>query len=253
MLDSRGGVYYGISWSANRLFVLWRNFKKGEVILVFNSRFELTDEIPLKKCIDGHQILYLDGSLFVTNTAENSLIEVDLETYDQREINFTPYNHDHNHINGLSYLDSRHFWILYANGKIDSPSRINKFSIKEEQVTHSFKIGNQIHNYLCDYVTSSYDFRVFRYRDEEVRQSEELEGWIRGMDFVEDHLVVGSSVISERDKRADKMDGSLYFLGKNLILLDELTVEGIGQINEIRTLSTDYSHNNIIFNGAEEK
>lgn len=250
ILHEEGGVYYGITWSSDRLYVLWRNFKKGAVILVYNTGFELIDQIDLGKHMDGHQILYLRGKIFITNTAENDVAELVLKDRQIRNLKLTPFGYDHNHINGLSYIDEDHVWVLYANGKIEGNSQMKKLDLSREEIVEDISVGNQIHNYLDGYITSSYDFEVFRYRDAERSNAIELEGWLRGMDYVDDVLLVGSSVISEREDRTNENDGKLYLLDKDLNLLEEVIVPEIGQINELRTISLSHSHNNIIFEGA---
>lgn len=251
ILHEKGGVYYGISWSENRLFVLWRNFKKGAIILVFDTSFNLIDQIDLGKHIDGHQILYVRDRLFVTNTAENDVMEIDPQDRQIRNLKLSPFEHDHNHINGLSYIDEDQLWVLFANGKIEGNSEMKKYQLSRGEIVDEVSVGNQIHNFLGDYITSSYDFEVFRYRNGQKCESIGLKGWLRGMDFVDDLLLVGSSVISEREDRTNKNDGKLYLLDKSLNLLDEIKIPEIGQINEIRTISTSYSHNNVSFEGAE--
>lgn len=251
VLHNEGGVYYGISWAEDRLFVLWRNFKKGEIILIFDNAFQLIDQININKYLDGHQILYVKDQLFLTNTAENALIKINLKNRDIREIKLTPFDYDHNHINGLSYIEENYMWILYANGKIDEKSEIKKFDIDREEIVESLRVGSQVHNYLNGYITSSYDFQVFRYKEGQIANAVRLEGWLRGMDFVDDRLIVGSSVISEREKRSNKLDGNLYFLDRDLKVMDEIKIKEIGQINEIRTISKEFSHNSVIFKGAE--
>ena len=253
MLHNEGGVYYGISWSKYHLFVLWRNHKKGEIILVYDQEYKLVDEIQLHKFLDGHQILYARDSLFVTNTAENSLLEINLNSRKIEEIPVPPHGADHNHINGLSYIDAHHMYILLANGKIPEKSEIRKYNMDRQEFVGSFRIGDQIHNYLDTYITSSYDFQVFDYRNGEIVNSVRLEGgWLRGLDLLDNLILVGSSPISDREERSEAKDAKIYSLNRNLEVLEECIIPEIGQINEIRTVSPSFSHNKLIFSVAEK-
>ena len=72
--------------------------------------------------------LYRNGKkIMLHEESENSLLKVNLKTREIEEIPIPPHGSDHNHINGLSYVDPHHLYILFANGKIPEKSEIRKY------------------------------------------------------------------------------------------------------------------------------
>lgn len=149
-----GGPYFGISWCKDRLFVSDRNNNKGELIHIYNTKFEWLNTLKIKKVIDSHQILWHSNKLFITDTTSNGLVIFENNKF--RFENWTSHKTDVNHINSITPLDIEHIIVCYANGKHPTDDsklvKVNIHSFKHEELC---VVGNKVHNFCGGYCCNS--------------------------------------------------------------------------------------------------
>lgn len=239
------GPYFGISWNENKLFILDRNKKKGEIIRVFNTKLELIDNIYINKVLDGHQILWYENKLFITDTAHNGLVIYDGKI---NYVNWTNYTTDVNHINSLAPFGKNKLLVCYNNGKHPTDySQLVELNIVNCKAKILKRIGVMLHNFCNYYCCNSGKKSVIKLdKSFNIVHERKLELWTRGLDIKDGILLVGGSIIA---KRADRhlFDGTVWVLDDKLNILDTVVFPKIGQINDIRIFNTNKPHNGINF------
>ena len=67
--------------------------------------------------------------------------------------------------------------------------------------------------------------------------------FLRGLSLTDRHIIVGGSTMTARDNRTGT-DGTLFFLSHSGRKRSQHVLKSLGQIYDIRALSTDYSLSN---------
>jgi hypothetical protein len=151
------GVYYGISFSDNRIFVAARRFpldgseadaaQSNGVILVFDSRLNLLDELSAPFPVrDMHQILWDGGRLFVTAPYDDLVaIREEGAWRPWRPLPPCPRRERPSggrHYNSLLRQDAELFLLAHNFG----PSEVFVFDAATLALQRSFPIGDCAHN-----------------------------------------------------------------------------------------------------------
>jgi hypothetical protein len=256
ILDTGRGPYYGISWSENEFYVLARNNGKGELILVFPPDFSSHRAIELGRNIDGHQIHFCGGTLYVTATSENALIRVDPRLGTQSTCNWTDHSTDINHINGIGNCKPGRLWVSLDNRK-GTPSEIILLSTIVEMPIERMVIDGPMsgtHNIEADIVLSSGDdSSIWDISDKSLPRKVFFaqNSFFRGLGRFDggegtDCLLVGASPVSSRDKRGLPNDCRVLVIATiDWTFRGALTIPRIGQVYDLRSLAADFSHNGI--------
>lgn len=256
------GIYYGITWDKNSLYLGNRKgIDRGDPeISIFSSDLRRVGSIP-RNFNDHHQILYTGGKLYVTDTGSNSVIVCEGGVGKGVAKNWTSYTYDKNHINSIHFDRSRKkFWVSYHNylkrtNEYNS-SRVVMLDDQLSSVEWFIDIGFNIHNCFAWenelYVCNS-EFGTLLKVDLDTGGEEEfyVGHWSRGLAVSDDLVLVGSSVKS--DNRISRLEGDceIRLLDRNTFsTLDTTILPDQGAIFEIRMIDIpDYAHNDISFPG----
>jgi hypothetical protein len=248
-LLSGGGHYYGISWNENSLFILDRNAGQGDVVHVYDTMFNLVDTLDLGGSIDGHQILWHSSRLFITDTKHNGILVYDGESLSVE--NWTSYTYDVDHINSLSVLDDDHIIACHSYAKLNEErsSEFFKVNIETFEAKCVAALGNKVHNLCGNYCCDTHSGEILQIDDDyKIVKKLNLSKWVRGLDTTEDFIVVGGSERAVRAERHDNLPGTVWILTHDFEIVDEITIENLGQVCDIRVLDKKVSHNGLIFN-----
>jgi len=243
VVHSGKGLYYGIAYSHNAIFIAARNSndcfdylgrqhnENGE-ILVFDFTMKqvgsLRAPFPLR---DMHQILYSDGKLWITCSFDNMVAVFDFRHWqrwypseDERE-----RGKDIHHFNSL-YRAGRDFYVLGHNF---GASDIWRFSYPGLQLKEKIRLGNQAHNiwldgqelYTCD---SQYGLVVGNHASRNT-----IGGFSRGAVMTADRIYIGTSDVAERESR-DQVSSRIVVFDRKWRLVDEWIIDGHGQLLDMR-------------------
>lgn len=255
VLHESAGVYYGITWSPERLYVIAR----GRVprMLVYNGDRQLEEPPPLDLGAPGysgpHQIHWYEGRLYVTNTTLNRVDVWDELVRAGAEIRFEcPAGRDVNHINSIWRDPETSLFYVVEHRREEMPKRIRVMNaIGRVKRTISLAGGYLkagIHNVfvkdlilytLCTEGIVLHDF---------VDGSTQLvkidgAGYLRGLAVAADVFFVGDSEFQPRDQRCQGVS-KVHVLDCRLNKIDEICLGSqFGQLLEIRALSEDLAHN----------
>jgi hypothetical protein len=244
-----GGVYYGITFDEDRLYVAARHAAVGadrpsqdNVILVFDRGLHLREVMRSPDRIrDVHQIFAWGGRLFVCSTFDDAILECDLATREwSRWLPFGP-GQDVRHINSVHVGPGI---ILLAGtqpsgwaARFDAGDRRLVQEIAIGQGTHNvWPVGDRLHvcsSDTCSIVAS--DGHSRRIADG---------AWVRG---VARHgaLFVGVSQNLVSDKRASS-DSAIFALNDDAVART-YSFRGHGMIHDIRSTEPDPTHNGLAF------
>lgn len=250
------GVYYGISWSSTHVYCHrrngpWRLGGTGEVV-VYSPTYEFVGILP-GDFPDAHQVYYHSGNVYVTATSRNSIGVVDAAVGTVEFKNWTPFDHDVNHINSI-WFDGSSFWVgchNYAEKDSSSyeSSQVVCLDGELSTVLRSIEIGVGLHNVVVLngvlYVCSSGDGKLIGYdlSSGEVVRELYVGEWLRGIAITDDFIVLGASATLPKDKRLEG-DSAVYLLNREFEVLDKMVIPGCGPVYDLRvTNQPDYAHN----------
>lgn len=251
------GVYYGITFDENHLFVAARCAGYGSdreiqknTILCFNTQLKIEEtlipDIPLR---DVHQITMHEGILYVCSTFDDQI-----GCYDTRTKTWEfwqPFDNEHisgqdkHHINSITVTEDQ----ILLSGTLPQ-GWIARFDKKTRKSTAGKEpLGDKTHNVWLDngvlHICSSYEGGI---RDEANNfYSLGQMSWTRGYCRTETHRYVG---LSENRLRADRenSDSCLVQCDLNFNILRSLLIEGAGMIHDMRILDKkDPTQSNITF------
>ena len=265
VVHSGNGLYYGLSWCADNIYILGRNGvrKPGHPdVFVLDKDFNTTGCLP-GEFADGHQI-HCDGErLYTTNTANNAIGVVDLKTNTTFEHNWTNYKVDKNHINSV-WKDENYFWVGYHQwfrpkdkGKFEVGSKVVKISSDFSSVLEEHTVGYGNHNvvrvgnelFICS--SGNHEFVVYNLESRDVSRKVDTGYWVRGIGITDKYIVLGATSISgDREGRLTG-DSEVYLLDREtLVTIDKKILKNTGSIYELRLVGCDdYAHNKISFPG----
>lgn len=237
------GLYYGITYSDNRIFVAARNNsdpfeyldsygQETGYILVYNYNMELKEIItPKIGLYDLHQIMYFDNKLWVTCSFNNMVAIYNFTSWNEwyPSENIKDRNKDINHFNS--------FWIyrenLYVLAHNFGKSEVYKFSYPNLLLIEKFKIGNQAHNiwgykdeiFVCD----SANGKVISNKG----FCKEIGGFTRGVVIQDKFYFIGTSDIAERKQR-HLVNSKIFMFDNNWNQVDVFDIKENGQILDIK-------------------
>lgn len=244
VIHSGKGLYYGITYSDNAVFVAARNNKdcfnylekqeneRGE-ILIFDYHMKLVDVLHAPFALnDLHQILLFDNKLWITCSSDNMVVIYDFNVWKKwyPSDSIEARGKDVNHFNSLFY-DGQSLYILAHNL---GESEIWHFSYPGLKIRNKIKIGCQGHNiwkrggelFTCD----SQNGVVVSAEGRQV----ELGKFPRGVVVTEKWTVVGTSDIAERSLR-NKVSSKVIVFDSLWNKMSELSIDGHGQLLDIRS------------------
>jgi hypothetical protein len=252
------GLYYGITWSEDTIYVGYRGSQADNVpeVVMLNRNYKQFGKAP-GAFNEVHQILYVNGKLFVTATMDNAIDVV--EGRKRTRVNWTDTEEDRDHINSI-FFDGEDFWVCYHSLNIKDRSKKESLVVKLDnsltEVLEEYYVGRGIHNvfvdneyiYVCDSSTGSLA-RLNIVSGNVVRVP--LGPWTRGLAVTEDYILVGSSVKGPRGMRLEG-DLCVHLLDRNTLdVLDGRVFADFGAVFSIRVIGErDYAHTDILFPGV---
>lgn len=264
LLHSGQGLYYGISWDENNIYLLARSGKRRQGhpdIVTLDKNYSTVRKIIDGSFLDAHQI-YCDGpNLYVTSTHLNCVEVVNLSTGVSVQKNWTKCKSDINHINSI-FKDGDEFWVIYHNwtSKTGLPSEAVKVDcdLSKEIVKYRLADSGCLHNvakvdnliYTCS--SASHALLVYDLDTNSVVKNIPLGYWLRGIGISDDYIVLGSTSVSENRKGRLTGDSEIYLLDrKTFDVIDIKTLKDTGSIYDLRLAGCeDYAHNNIDYPGV---
>lgn len=254
------GVYYGITFSEDTLFIACRNAAVGaeratqnNVILCFDrdlvQREVLTAPWPIR---DVHQIFYHDGTLYICATYDDVVLEYDVVLRSWRR--WHPFGDpdgapDQHHINSI--LVDRDGILLAGNAPEGWAARFGRDRVYLEE--NRCPIGLGTHNVWRErgkmMVCSSTEGGI-RSEDHQLRIVQE-HGWVRGVASVGRETYVGVSQNLVRDAR-EQSDCSVLRIEAAGAVSRCHTFQTYGMLHDLRVLGrADSTHNGIEFRLTE--
>lgn len=254
------GVYYGITWDRSRLYVVSRAVAPGRV-QVFDAELNLCDPLPLDVGEDAHQCLWWNGTLYVTDTARNRIV-----TWDGKRAGVIRWLPEPDgprrdeHINSI-WRDGPLFYVVEHRYQA-LPKHIRVFSWEFQQVGLFSLAGNCLADGPCGsglhnvYVENGVLYTLGPYRVLRVDlASGELEAvalsgvipqqhYLRGLARAGGYFFVGCSTAAPRDQREHDA-GAVLVLDDDLVVVERISVEGLGQVLEVRAVEGDLAHNGV--------
>jgi hypothetical protein len=250
VIDSGRGLYYGIAFSKESIFVAARRNEdcfeyvdqRGEeegVILVYDDRLRFTQELhapfPLR---DIHQIMFFDNRLWVTCAWDDMIAIHDCTGWRQ----WRPFEDsdatgkDLHHLNSLWADEGSLYVLAHKHG----PSEIWQFDHPSLRPLGKTVLGNHAHNIWRkngDLFTCNSRFGTV----ESVRGFRlEVGGFTRGAVVTETFCAVGVSEIAGRGRRhAHSVKGWIYLYEPGWSFSRAVELEGEGQILDVRVLGED--------------
>jgi len=257
VLHTGKGIYYGISWDKDKIYVAHRTgiSGAGPDISVMNKDYKIVGSVP-GDFSDVHQILYANGNLYVTVTSYNSVAVFDgTNTW---MANWTGTTKDINHLNSI-HFDGEFFWVAYHNYVAKHATSLYSEVVKVDRelttVLDSFDLGRDIHSVFVDgellYVGDSGNGRLTVLNMVTKEETYvDLGMWTRGIAVTKKYILVGTSIFSPRRNRL-LGHGQVSLLDrKTLEVLDTKVFDDVGAVMEIRIVDEcDYAHNGIKFPG----
>ena len=252
-IHSGSGMYYGITWHNDDLYVVARNssydYKLGdERILIFNKDFDYVGYMDHQFVDCGlHEILINpdDGRLWLTASLKNKILIISNESCDEFYPNPLKVDIDFNHFNSL-FFDGNMFITAHNKGISDSeiwevsPNTlevIDKYPMKECTCSHCcFKMDGKLAT--CASAQSS-----VKNIDGEPLLTSDFIGYTRGIAITDTEIAVGDSAIADHGNRTNA-DGWIHIFDRqSMSLKHKIHFPNIGQIAEIRSLNEkDYRH-----------
>lgn len=208
VIDRAHGLYYGIAYSNQAIYVAARNSQsttketkaqEDGSILVYDFDLQLKDEIrapfPLR---DLHQIVYYDQKLWMTCSYDDWIAIYDGERWERwQPCTVAAGTPDQKHFNSL-YFDAEHVYVLAHNY---GPSQIYRCRLSDRQIEQVIALGTVAHNiwqqdgaiYTCSSgsgtIESTNGFRL------------EVGSFPRGVVVTDDRIIIGISEAKQRDQR----------------------------------------------------
>lgn len=241
---------YGITRYNDRWYVCQHSGKYSKIIsFLFNPEVGYDKVADMREECVGlfkgvHQIDVYKDKLYIVDTLSNKLIVKELNG---KEFHVNPNKKvksrvkENNHFNSV-FIKDDNIYILAHNGTTQ-PERKSEIYVLDRE---SLKIkdvlpleGRESHNiYLhkekflyCNSINGEIIFDsnvVFKKTD----------SFLRGLAVTENRFVVGGSQLAERSERKNT-SCNLYFLDREWNLVNEICIDEIGQIYEIRSMGVE--------------
>jgi len=258
-IDCGKGVYYGISFWNEHLYVAARQARIGgnkdeqdNVILCYRDDLRFDRMIkPPKPIRDVHQITTADGVLYVASTYDDEIACYDIEKDDWIFWQpFEPYlgiGLDAHHINSI-FITAGEIFLTGFGPK--AKGWVARFERSTRKLIIRQDLGTETHNVWLDggviHVCSSIDCAILR----EDHQSHPLlpHAWARGYCTDGDRRFVGASENLTRSDRAFS-DCRVLELDKNYKYTGAVWLRGFGMLHDLRSIDLPdaMSHNGQAF------
>lgn len=256
IVHSGCGIYYGVTWDHNSIYVAQRMDMDGNpnpVISKFNSDLTFGGEVLSGNFNDVHQILYVPkhDSLYITATGYNSIVKVSND--EQIWYNWTEHIVDFNHINSL-WFDGNNFWFAYHNFVSRGYNTDSQVVRVDESLTtclEEITLGQDIHNVFIDngwlmVGNSTNGCLSMVHLESGDYKDVGLGDWVRGISVNDDYMLVGTSQFAERRNRLYGHFEVNLLDRKTHAILDKKVFEDCGAVMDLRIVSgTDDAHNGI--------
>ena len=264
-IDRYGGQFYGVTWDDKQIIVSCKGSKAhGTFLRYYDHSFNKIKDFKSNTINDVHQIaMDKKNGLWVTSTGRNSLVLVNGK--ECKEIKIGRRRRDINHINSV-WVDGDSLWLCFHN-KWKSPhnyeSEFRKYpatkDINVARPLKEIKVGRGCHNvyekdgylFLCS--SNQYSFMKYDLETSEIVNTLNTTKlnifgktyWhCRGLAYDGKYFYVGLSLHARREIRHDVEIGGIMVVDENLKLVSLISLEKIGQVNEIRCLDKpDFAHN----------
>jgi hypothetical protein len=257
-IDCGKGVYYGISFWNERLYVAARQARVGSnrdqqdnVVLCYQNDLRLERIIKAPKPIrDAHQITAADGVLYVACSYDDEIACYDIDEDDWTFWQpFAPYSGgglDVHHINSIFISGDE---ILLAG--LRPKGWVARFERSTRKLVSRKDLGAETHNVWLDgsliHVCSSSDYAILR----EDEQSYQLprHAWTRGYCTRGDRRFIGASENLTRAHRAFS-DCNVLELDNHYKYVSAVWLRGFGMLHDLRGIDVpdSMSHNGQAFN-----
>lgn len=243
----KGGWIYGITWDEKSRLYLGSNRLGAGGVDQWTSDFRNVIEIG-RPIHDIHQILWRDGMLYVTNTAENTL---DIFGKEEIERHSWAEQDDDIHLNSV-WVDNGLIWVVEHRRGV-MPARIRAFDedwnlVRTEKF---FKLPTDcnwgLHNiYVENDILYTLSTTLFLMRNLETGKESRIEfgGYLRGLARGDNFWLVGKSRLAKRQNR-NSGNGSVLVLDNKFEIVDEIMLPDCGQVQEVRLLNGDRAHNDL--------
>lgn len=254
VVDDRHGLYYGITWDSESVYVASRwyppfmptaNIERPR-LLRFDQHLKLTsrDKFPAKA--GGlHQIIYHDDHLYCSCSRQDYYLVRDANSEwsiwypsDKRE----HHNQDTHHFNSIWFHGDRMYLVGHNNG----PSDVWELAYPQRELLTKHSIGCYSHNiWLEEDQLAACNSKEGTLETASGRILCRIDGFPRGVIIGDTVNVVGVSDIANRRMRK-KMLGRLHVYSKDWQLQKVIPLGRCGQVGEVRCLdSPDLAHNGL--------
>jgi len=267
VLHSGEGVYYGITWSPDTLYVVARGNQPSRM-RVFAPNMWPLDDLPFEHLGppgDGpHQALWWDGALYVTNTQRNRVEiwrggdEIEYLYFEE------PVDSDVDHVNSIWREDhTGHFWVAEHRLK-QRPKRfrvldadlklISTIDLDLDCLTDG-PVHNGLHNVYVEDGTlhtlgpsqlALKNFESQRVWEVELPGIVKYQHYLRGLARTDSLWLIGVSQAADREHRGYG-PSSVLALDDDFKEVYRINLDKrYGQLMEIRILDApDYAHNGV--------
>lgn len=245
-IDCGKGVYYGLSWSDDYIFVAARQARYGgdrmqqrNIILCFDRYLRFVENISPPSAIrDVHQIIFHGGKLYVISTFDDKIHILDVAS--RKWDIWAPFEpilpeaQDQHHINSI-YVHEDEIWLSGTKPKGGAARFAQKNLV---QIEKSY-VGNKPHNTWRQdgnqYVLSSDDGKICSTAGDSIAVFPK--GWLRGVAYTDKGFWIGASEPADRPQR-HKSDLCLLHLVDGKIDFG-LTLRKEGMVHDLRSLSVE--------------
>jgi len=217
-----------------------------------SKSFNLIGAIPLDaRTGDIHQVAYANHGLYISNSRFNSLVYQHLEEDVRHEYFFENIAYDRNHVNSIYPRGDRMMIVLHNKGHRESELAVLRHDLsKGFMLERSLSLWHfACHNVFVDGHTLLYNASPVHslikvdLKKKQVAGRISFEGHSKGLSVTRDHLVVGLSEDTFRDRRSMSR-GRLAIIDRNSFSVRstvDLSLPSlphpIGNVNEVRCLS----------------
>lgn len=251
-LEEGKAHYNGITWDDKFLYVSGA-LDFDYVIYVLNPRtFEIAG-ILSGQLHEIHQVLSINGHLYVVNTGKNR-VEV-FANGQWANVSWRPSSCDIDHLNGIWY-HGEHFYISEFRHKSTGPSVIR---VCDQKLTllEDVEIGLPIHNVYREngsfYTLVSREAGLVEKRDNGLinHRLPQLQGMLlRGLARSEDQWFVGASRWETHRDRRHVGDAIICILNNEFAEVGRIEIKDAGPVCDVRLIEpADKSHNGLEYLG----
>ncbi|MCG8459486.1 MAG: hypothetical protein MI919_24675 [Holophagales bacterium] len=253
VLDQSRGLYYGVTWDHTHIFVATRWYPawmptsaiERPRLLIYDHSWRQVDMIELPIDAGGlHQIYFSQGALYCSCSRQDAFVIIEGGSFRHWFPSDDPSHHgrDVHHFNSIWRERDDLYLIAHNNGR---PSEIWRAEWPGLVVAEKISIGHQAHNvwregaHLATCSSGSGSVVTLDGRRLGVQG-----GFPRGVATRDDIKIVGSSAVANRSNRWLSR-GRLHVYDRNWDLEQEIDLGLCGQVNEVRLLRDDDSHNGL--------